>query len=178
MPPDAPTIMLTDRAGVEQILGACGIDLRINVSRTTVVSTSELTILTFCLNYGTEETIAYCGTQYRAATLAKSWLAYTWASTIAAYLLCHFQTGSVPASLQSLYDMTMALLEKIHNAQFRPASMPSLSGAGVALDNLRLDPRWSRKGLRRESTISDGHRDQKSPVHEDIASLYLFERDR
>lgn len=172
-PPDAPATLLTDRDGVQQVLGRTGVDKRIDVDRTRVLSAAEQATLTFCLNYGTEFTWAWCGNRITLTTMATSWLFYTWSSIVAAYLLCLYRAGSVPASLQSEYEATLALFEKIHNGSFKPASVAAASGAGVAIDNVRYDPRYRNKTIRVQQSISDGHQQQRSPVRVDIPGRFI-----
>lgn len=177
MPPPATTpVQLTDLAGVQQVFGRNGVNIRLDADRSTVVSTAENAVLTFCLNYGSELTFAYCGTRIGILRLQNSWLAYWWASIIAAYLLAMFRQGAIPASLQAEYEATLRLLEQIHVGQFKPASMPNLSGSGSSIDNIRMDNRFRVKQMRVEQTISDGHQAQASPVAVEILSQYIFER--
>lgn len=172
-PPDTTPVLLTDREGVEGVLGRCGVDAKLDVDRNGVVSATELEQLTFSINYASELTLAWCGKRYAIDKLAGSWLAYWWASTIAAYRLAIYRCGAVTASLQAEFEAVMELFRQVHVGQFQPASMLSSSGAGVAMDNLRLDPRYRTKQLRVEVSISDGHRDQKSPKRTDILGTWI-----
>lgn len=174
--PAAPDVLLTDRTGIERVLSQAGVDARVNVSRTTVVSDAEEAEVTHVAAYASDLVQNLVGNRYAAADLATSYLVYTWASVIAAYELCLYQAGFVPQALLSEYEQVLDRLQKVGAGQDRLASIPSSQGAGVAMDNLRLDPRFRYKQLRRERTISDGPSRQASPAIEDITNLYLFER--
>ncbi len=174
MPPPVTTpVQLTDRAGVQQVLGRCGVDIRLDADRTTVISSAELETLTFCMNYGSELTFAYCGTRYPIIELQKSWLVYWWASICSAYLLTMYRCGAVPASLQSEYEATLALIGQVSTGKFKPASMNSSSGSGTAVINVRYDPRYRTKVMREEQSISDSWQQVKSPRRIDIAGTLI-----
>lgn len=172
-----PTVItpfqLTDRDGVETIMGNCGVNAKLDVDRNGIISSTELLKLTWAINYGSEYTLAWAGRRYSVTQLSQSWLSYWWASAVAAYRLSIYRCGAVTAALQAEVDSVVEMLKQIHAGLFSPASMLSSSGAGVALDNIRLDPRYRTKQMRIEVSISDGHKDQKSPRRNDILGTYI-----
>lgn len=178
-PPELPPeTMLTDRAGVQQVLGRCGVDIRLDADRTGVVSAQEEAILTDSLRFGTEFVHALLGGRFALAQLAKSWLIYRWASIIAAQNLCLYRCGNVPASLQAEFERAENYLQLIMSGQMPLASIASKSGTGVSMDNMRMDGRFGAKQLRVETTISDGSRVQRSPQIMDIPTRYIPERNQ
>lgn len=178
MPPDAPTEYLTDDAGIEQVFGRCGVNARLDANRNRQIGVDEEEIRSFAKSYGTEFVLAWCVGRYDASQLGASWLVYWWASVIAAYNLSIYRCGSIPASLQAEYEATSAILEKVQNGQFRLAHLPSKSGTGASLDNVRLDPRYRVKQQRVVAAISEGP-PQRSPRREDITANIVapLERD-
>lgn len=177
-PPTTLTDVLTDRTGIERVLGRLGVDVRLDVDATSVVSAAEEAQLTFAAQYGTEFVYNRAGGRYSMTQLVNSWEVYWWASAIAAHLLSFYRVGAIPAVLQWEFERVEAILMDVMNGVYRLFSLASRSGTGVALDNMRLDPRFAYKQLRVETTISDGPRVQLSPQIRDIASQYFIEWNR
>lgn len=171
-----PPVQLTDLPGVQQVFGRFGVNIRLDIDRSTVVTIDELQTLVFALDYGSDYVYMWAGNQIALARLQLSPTVYWWASVIAAYRLAMYRQGAVPASLQAEYEATLSLLREVYYGTFRPASMPSRSGAGAAIDPQTMDLRFRLKQMRTEQTLSDGPV-QLSPVRREIISQYVYERD-
>jgi len=166
--PAAPANVYTDRAGVEMIMGACGVDLRINDSETTVISTVEELYLTHATYIASQELDMYISNKYDPSVMSQSWLIYNWASIMAAYRVTLRRCGSPPASLQWEYEQVMDKLAQIANGQLQIAGLASLATPGIAMANLRIDPRFPFKQMRVETQISGQQPNGNRPVAKDI----------
>ena len=177
--PTAPSTLLTDQTGIESVLGAYGVQWRLDVDKTTVVSATEQLRLTLAINIASDMVINSMNNRYSVTAMAASYMVYWWASVVGAYNLSMFSAGSVNAALQSEYETTMQWLMSVDSGSFRPAGMKSLSGSGAHLDNIRLDPRFRTQQARKQPIISETT-PQRSPERVDIDSQYIgaIERDR
>ncbi len=174
-PPSDFDQLLADRDGVEQVLGVCGVNVRIDADRTGVVTAAETRVLTNALQYGTSYVYNRIGQRYSFAEASENWEVWWWASVCATHMLCLFRCGVPPAAVQSEFERVDALLMLVANGQYRPWGMRSRSGSGVSWDGMRLNPRARYKQLVREVSISDGPRQQTSPQINDWASVFLVE---
>ena len=173
--PSAPANVYTDRAGVEMILGSCGVNLRINDSETTVVSTSEELYLTHATYIASQEIDMYISNKYDPSVMSESWLIYNWASVMAAYRVTLRRCGSPPASLQWEYEQVMDKLSQVANGQLQIAGLASLATPGIAMSNMRMDPRFGYKQMRVEGQISGQQPNGNRPVIRDIRDQYFTE---
>jgi hypothetical protein len=173
--PAAPANVYTDRAGVEMIMGACGVNLRINDSETTVISTAEELYLTQATWIASQEIDMYLLNKFNTETLTGSWLIYNWASVMAAYRVTLRRCGSPPASLQWEYEQVMDKLAQVANGQLQIAGLASLATPGIAMSNMRIDPRFGIKQMRVEGQISGQQPNNNRPVIKDIRNEYFEE---
>lgn len=173
--PAAPANIYTDRAGVEFIMGTCGVNLRINDSETTVVSTAEEQYLTWATYVASNELDMYISNKYDPSVMAQSWLIYNWASIMAAYRVTLRRCGSPPAALQWEYEQVMDKLAQIANGQLQIAGLASLATPGIAMANLRLDPRFPYKQMGVETQISGQQPNGNRPVKKDLQGTFFTE---
>lgn len=173
--PLAPTYTYTDRQGVEWILGVCGVNAKVNDSGTTVVTTDEENYLTYSIYVASQTIDMYLLNRYSADVLAGSWVIRNWASIIAAYRVSLRRCNAPPTSLQYEYEQTMESLTKISVGQLMIGNLPSLATPGIAMSNLRMDPRFTGRQMRVEtpisSTIPTGYRQTK-----DISTGFIAEQ--
>lgn len=176
MPPPAPDVMIADSDGVEFVFGRCGVRARLDADRTKVISTAEQANLTFALNYGSAYVAGRLFTRYDPVLLPNDWTAYWWSCIAAAYMLSGHRCGSVPPSVQAAFDRMDMEVSQAAAGQF-PLMIPSRSGSGVSIDNVRLDPQFRTVQLRTLPSISDGPK-QMSPVSVDIMDRYFGPMER
>lgn len=173
--PAVPSNIYTDRAGVELILGVCGVNLRINDSETTVVSAEEENYLTYLIYTASQEIDMYMANRYDPAVMLTSWLIRNWCSIIAAYRVAMRRCGSPPVALQWEYEQTMTKLDLIRVGQLDIAGLASLATPGIAMSNLRIDPRFPSKQLRVETQISGQQPNGPRPIQTDIQTAWFSE---
>jgi phage gp36-like protein len=171
--PTVPTNLYTDRAGVELILGVCGVNLRINDSETTVVSADEENYLNYLIYTASQEIDMYLSNRYDPSVMLQSWLVRNWCSIIAAYRVAMRRCGSPPVALQWEYEQTMDKLGLIQVGQLEIGGLASLATPGVAMSNLRMDPRAITKRMRVEVPISGQQPNNQRPVIKDIQTSYF-----
>lgn len=155
MPPPTPTNIYTDRAGLDAVIGSCGVDLRVNDSETTVVSAAEQLFIDYAINVASGEVDMYLANRYAPSALATSWVIYNWCSVLAAYRLTIRRCGSAPVALQFEYENVKKLMSEVQNGQLQIAGLPSLATPGCQFSNVRIDPRFVQRQMRVERVISD-----------------------
>lgn len=173
--PAVPANLYTDRAGVELILGVCGVNLRINDSETTVVSADEENYLNYLIYTASQEIDMYLSNRYDPAVMLTSWMIRNWCSIIAAYRVTMRRCGSPPVALQWEYEQTMEKLGLIRVGQLEIGGLASLATPGIAMSNLRIDPRFPTKQLRVEGQISGQQPNNQRPFITDITTGWFSE---
>lgn len=152
--PTALTTLYADSAGVNDILGEVGVRLRIDDDQSNAASAAETARLTRLYSIATARVRLYLSV-YSADDLAEDWNVYYWSNVIAAYLLCKRRGNPVPGSLQSLYDETIGILEKLQAGQMVLADVSQVASPSMSLSNVRLDNRRHTRQLVVEKGISD-----------------------
>ncbi len=153
--PAVPENIYTDATAVSDLIGVCGVNLRLNDSETTVVTVAELLRLTKIIYVASGIVDMFLLTRYAAEDLVLNWVVRDWATVIAAYKLTMRRCGNVPTSLQWEYEQAVKVMRDIQLGLMPIGGVASVSGPGVSLSNHRLDPRYGVNQLRVETSISD-----------------------
>lgn len=153
--PAVPANIYTDDTAVKDLLGVCGVNLRLNDSETTVVTVGELLRLTKIIYVASGIVDMFLNNRYDPADLVTNWVVRDWATVIAAYKLTMRRCGNVPTSLQWEYEQAVRVMRDIQLGLMQIGGLASVSGPGISVSNMRVNPRYPVNQLRVEPSLSD-----------------------
>lgn len=153
--PSAPSTRLADRAGMEDVLGETGIDLRLDDNRSGVVTTSEESRLTRACYWADAMVTGFYLSKYDPTGLAANWAVYHWCNVFAVYRICPRRGNAVPSSIGAMYQETVELLVDLQAGRTVLSNVAQRGSPSISVSNLRLDGRYHTRQLRVQPTISD-----------------------
>ncbi len=169
--PAALTTVIPDRAGVMDILGETGTNLRLDDDQKGAVNSFDEARLTRLFSLATDKVCNFYLARYDSTELASNWTVYDWCCIFAAYRLCKRRGNQAPGSLQALYDETVAMLERLQSGELYLAQVAQRGSPSLSMSNVRLDGRYHTKQLRVEGSISDTIRPKHDQSHDWVSEV-------
>lgn len=158
---------LCTQAEMERLFSTLAIELRGDDDDDGVFETG---VVNDSIEYASDTIYQYCLDWHTADKLATSLWVHRRATIIACW---HYsQRRGNPGQFQSLYEITIAELEKIQGGKIRIPRLAWRSNLTGGVSNFRVDDRYVIKKTRVEQTISTGGRGTKQDADR---TVYLDE---